>query len=206
MGKRILFRQRFIKKSEIENLSERMVIIMKNKYLIIVDMQNDFITGSLKTAEAQKILPYVINKVSAFDGTVLYTMDTHYSDYLTTQEGKLLPVLHCIFGTSGWELPQELKAALEEKNAVQYRKTAFGSKELALNLLKADSQEKILSIELAGLCTDVCVISNALIIRSFLPHTPLSVDTACCAGTTPEKHSAALEIMRSCQINTNLLP
>ena len=168
------------------------------KYLIVVDMQNDFITGSLGTKEAECILPKVIEKVKNFDGTVIYTKDTHGADYLTTQEGKNLPVEHCIEGTRGWMLAEELEN-LSVGHKV-FHKPTFGSAELAAYLVEQAKENKIEEIELCGLCTDICVISNAFVIKANLPEVPVSVDASCCAGVTPESHLNALTAMKMCQV------
>ena len=168
------------------------------KYLIVVDMQNDFITGSLGTKEAEAILPKVIEKVKGFDGTVLYTKDTHQTNYLSTQEGKNLPVEHCIEGSYGWELAGELEE-LSKKNMV-FNKPTFGSMELAKYLAEENEKETIEAIELCGLCTDICVISNAFVIKANLTEVPVSVDASCCAGVTPESHKNALSAMKMCQV------
>ena len=168
------------------------------KYLIVVDMQNDFITGSLGTKEAEAILPKVIEKVKNFDGTVIYTKDTHQADYLTTQEGKNLPVEHCIEGTWGWMLADELEE-LSKKNEV-INKPTFGSVELANYLAEENKKNVIEEIELCGLCTDICVISNALVIKASLTEVPVTVDASCCAGVTPESHFNALSSMKMCQV------
>jgi nicotinamidase-related amidase len=170
------------------------------KILIVVDMQNDFIDGALGTKEAVAIVPSVLKKIKEFQGKVIFTLDTHPEDYMNTQEGKNLPVRHCIRGTDGWKLPEEIDRLRSEKNADVYEKPTFGSKELASDLEKLNKTEKIESIELIGLCTDICVVSNALMIKAFLPEVEISVDESCMAGVTPEKHEAALETMRSCQI------
>lgn len=168
------------------------------KYLIVVDMQNDFITGSLGTKEAQAILPKVIEKVKNFDGTVLYTKDTHQTDYLATQEGKNLPVEHCMEGTWGWMLPEELEEL--SKGHIVFNKPTFGSVELADYLAKEAVENSMEEIELCGLCTDICVISNALVIKASLPEVPVAVDASCCAGVTPESHLNALSAMKMCQV------
>ena len=168
------------------------------KYLIVVDMQNDFITGSLGTKEAEAILPKVIEKVKNFDGTIIYTKDTHQTDYLTTQEGKNLPVEHCIEGTWGWMLADELEK-LSAGNKV-FNKPTFGSMELANYLVEENEKETIEEIELCGLCTDICVISNAFVIKANLTEVPVSVDASCCAGVTPESHLNALAAMKMCQV------
>lgn len=167
---------------------------MKEKILVVVDMQNDFITGALGTPEAQAIVPAVAQKIRGFPGTVLFTQDTHGPDYLETQEGRRLPVPHCVKGTEGWELEPSLAALV--KTAPIEKKT-FGSWELAERLKAIPEAD---SIELVGLCTDICVISNAMVLKAALPEVPLRVDPACCAGVTPESHCRALEAMRACQI------
>ncbi len=176
---------------------------MAKNYLIVVDMQNDFVSGSLGTEEAQRIVAAVIDKVKNFEGDIVFTMDTHSENYLDTQEGKLLPVKHCIKGTVGHNLIEELDKIAQAKNCKIYEKHAFGSIELAESLKKKNENEKIQSIELIGLCTDICVISNALLIKAYLPEVTVKTDEALCAGVTPEKHKAALEVMRSCQIIVN---
>lgn len=173
------------------------------KVLIVVDMQNDFIDGALGTKEAEEILPKVVEKIKNFDGQILYTRDTHEENYMDTQEGKYLPVPHCVRGTSGWQLNPQIEA-LRSGGSVD--KPTFGSVELGKLLkeqeenLKADGKSGIESITLIGLCTDICVISNALLIKAFLPEIPIFVDAACCAGVTPESHKNALEAMKVCQI------
>lgn len=166
--------------------------------LVVVDMQNDFIDGSLGTKEAQAIVPKVVEKVKAFQGRVLFTRDTHESNYLTTQEGKNLPVKHCVMHTMGWNICSPLEALRKE---TPIDKKTFGSVGLA-QVLKAqnDYDEPIESVTLVGLCTDICVISNALLIKAFLPETKIVVDAACCAGVTPESHAQALGAMKMCQI------
>lgn len=170
------------------------------KYLIVVDMQKDFVTGVLGTREAQQILPAVAAKVQSFEGQVIFTRDTHQSDYLETQEGKNLPVPHCIRGTDGWQLVDVLEELKSARNIPVYDKVTFGCPELARDLVKANEQETIESIELIGVCTDICVVSNALTIKAHLPEVPMYVDPACCAGVTPKAHEAALATMGSCQI------
>ncbi len=168
------------------------------KFLIVVDMQNDFIDGALGTKEAVAILPAVKAKIEGFDGRVIFTRDTHEEDYLTTQEGNNLPVMHCIKDTDGWQIHPELEALRKEE---PIDKPSFGSVALAQLLKAYDAyEEKIESITLIGLCTDICVISNAMIIKAFLPETPIIVDSACCAGVTPESHQNALNAMSICQI------
>lgn len=169
------------------------------KILIIVDMQKDFVDGSLGTKEAQAIVPAVKEKIENFDGDIIFTKDTHGKDYMNTQEGQNLPVPHCIKGTPGHEIINELQPYVKKALAV-FEKETFGSRKLA-NFLKELHKEKgIESIELIGLCTDICIVSNALLIKAFLPEVPILADSNCCAGVTPEKHESALETMRSCQI------
>ena len=167
------------------------------KYLIVIDMQKDFVDGALGTKEAEAIVSAILDKVNSFDGEVIFTKDTHFEDYLTTSEGAMLPVEHCIKGTEGWQLLPLLEKYCTENNCKVYEKLTFGSVELAQDML---AEQTIESIELIGLCTDICVVSNALILKAFLPEVTIKVDSACCAGVTPEKHAAALETMRSCQI------
>ena len=170
------------------------------KFLIVVDMQNDFIDGALGTKEAVAILPAVKSKIEGFDGRILFTRDTHEADYLETQEGKNLPVEHCIKGTDGWQIHPDLDA-LRKEEAVD--KPSFGSVALAQMLKAYDTyEEKIDEITLIGLCTDICVISNAMLIKAYLPETPIFVDAECCAGVTPESHERALDAMAICQITT----
>jgi nicotinamidase-related amidase len=174
-------------------------------YLIIIDMQRDFIDGSLGTPEAVSIVPAVVAKIEghiqAGKGPVLLTYDTHGPDYLKTAEGGKLPVEHCIYGSEGWELHPLIDALSKQAGCITFKKPTVGSKELAAYLADANAQEPIGSIELAGLCTDICVISNALLIKAFLPEVPIRVDSACCAGVTPESHENALAAMRMCQID-----
>ena len=165
--------------------------------LIVVDMQNDFIDGSLGTAEAVAIVPNVAEKIRRFPGKVLFTRDTHAENYLETQEGRNLPVVHCVKGSAGWQIRDEL-AALCETEPID--KPTFGSAQLGEVLLGLNTLEPISSVTLIGLCTDICVISNALLVKAFLPEVPVIVDAACCAGVTPESHRNALDAMRMCQI------
>ena len=165
-----------------------------DKVLIVVDMQKDFVDGSLGTPEAQAIVPAVVEKVKNHQGPVIFTRDTHRLNYLDTQEGKNLPVPHCIEGSTGWKIIPELRMYATDV----INKPTFGSTALAERLKQ--SETRIESIELIGLCTDICVVSNALLLKAAMPEIPISVDSRCCAGVTPEKHAAALETMRSCQI------
>ena len=165
--------------------------------LIVVDMQNDFIDGTLGTKEAVAIVPKVEEKIQNFDGKVFFTRDTHETYYLETQEGKNLPVPHCIRGTDGWQIRKELDV-LRKTEPID--KETFGSTDLAGELVTINEDEEIGSITLVGLCTDICVISNALLIKASLPEVPICVDAACCAGVTPESHENALKAMEMCQI------
>ena len=167
------------------------------KYLIVVDMQVDFVSGALGTKEAQAITGRVKEKIDSFEGRVIYTRDTHEADYLSTQEGRNLPVAHCIRGTEGWEIIDSLRPA-EGETIID--KPTFGSMELAKLLAEENAQEKVVSVTLIGLCTDICVISNAMLIKAQLPEVPVCVDAACCAGVTPESHKNALAAMKMCQI------
>lgn len=168
------------------------------KVLVVIDMQKDFIDGALGTKEAEKIVPRVAEKIKGFDGRILTTRDTHGEDYLETKEGRNLPVRHCIKGTEGWEICQELKDLIKEK---PIDKATFGSMELGRILKEYHEQEEsVESITLIGLCTDICVISNAMIVKASLPEVPVIVDAACCAGVTPASHRQALEAMKVCQI------
>ena len=165
--------------------------------LIVVDMQNDFIDGALGTAEAVEIVPRVAEKIRSFPGKVLFPRDTHPENYLETQEGKNLPVVHCVKGTPGWEIRPELMALCRTE---PIDKPTFGSTRLGEALLELNTLDPIGSVTLVGLCTDICVISNALLVKAFLPEVPVIVDAACCAGVTPVSHRNALEAMKVCQI------
>ncbi len=174
---------------------------MRNCCLIVVDMQKDFVDGALGTPEAVAIVPAILEKVKGFEGTVIFTKDTHFENYLSTAEGRMLPVEHCIKGTEGWQLIPQLEEFAAQKGCKIYEKPTFGCRELAQELCALHQDTPIDSIELIGLCTDICVVSNALLLKAFLPEVEIGVDSACCAGVTPEKHNAALETMRSCQIS-----
>lgn len=198
------------------------------RYLIVVDMQKDFIDGSLGTEEAQGIVEKVKEKILSYPKEMVYaTLDTHGEDYLSTQEGKMLPVPHCIKGTEGWGLHPALKELILPDHF--FEKGSFGSLQLAESMRTLFTKQVIeeatmakntgnikdtveirgdaeigaypdFTIELVGLCTDICVVSNALLLKAFLPEIPISVDSSCCAGVTKEKHLAALETLRSCQV------
>jgi len=169
--------------------------------LVVVDMQNDFITGSLGTPEAQAIVPYVKQRIVSFNGPIFFTQDTHDEHYLGSEEGHHLPVIHCQKGSAGHHIHQDLEPLIKTKEAVVIQKDTFGSKSLVDYLLKLNKQEPIQSIELLGLCTDICVISNALLIKAYLPNIPIIVDAKGSAGVTPISHQNALEAMKMCQID-----
>lgn len=160
------------------------------KYLIVVDMQNDFITGTLGSKLAEAIVPNVVEKVKNFDGKVIFTRDTHFADYMQGQEGKRLPVKHCIKDTDGWQICDELKPYVNEV----VDKITFGSIDLPQMITDADE------IELCGLCTDICVISNAMILKATFPEVKITVDSSCCAGVSVESHNTALDAMKAVQI------
>lgn len=182
------------------------------KVLVLVDLQNDFIDGSLGTEEAKAIVPRVVEKINNYpdkgNTLVLFTKDTHNSDYMDTLEGYYLPIPHCIENTPGWSINKDISNAVKQHNFLSYSsdkiinsriyKNTFGAEDLRVFLEKF--RYNIEQIEFCGLCTDICVISNVLMARRVLPNTEIIVDANCCAGVTPEKHQAALEVMRSCQV------
>ena len=168
------------------------------KILIVIDMQNDFIDAALGTKEAVSIVEAVKEKIRSFPAEdVIATMDTHDEDYMQSQEGQNLPVMHCIKGTDGWKIRPDIAELLT--GARIYEKPTFGSTALVADLKDLSEKEEI-ELELIGLCTDICVVSNALLLKAAMPEVKISVDAVCCAGVTPQKHLAALETMRSCQI------
>ncbi len=168
------------------------------KILLVIDMQNDFINGSLGTQEAEAIVDKVVGEIEKYPREdVFATRDTHPENYLDTQEGRNLPVVHCVKGTYGWQLNEKIAAALGDAEVID--KPTFGSVVLAEKLADMAKAEP-LEITLVGLCTDICVASNALLIKAYLPETPLKVIADCCAGVTPQSHSAALQTMRMCQV------
>ena len=174
----------------------------KQNFLIVVDMQNDFIDGSLGTKEAQAIVPAVAARIRECRETgfaVIATLDTHEENYLDTREGKFLPVRHCIRGTEGWRIRKEIREALGD-DAILLEKPTFGSVRLPDIVRELTGGKDPASVELLGLCTDICVVSNALLLKAAFPEADFTVRQACCAGVTPDKHEAALETMRSCQI------
>lgn len=170
------------------------------KILVVVDMQNDFIAGSLGTGEAQAIVEQAAAEIKRFEGSIYVTMDTHQSNYLETAEGKKLPVVHCVKGTEGWRLHEAIMTALSDKEYKILEKGTFGSTQLAEEIRKEGSQEE-LEIECFGLCTDICVVSNVLLLKANFPEADIRVRADCCAGVTPETHEAALQTMKMCQID-----
>ena len=168
------------------------------KLLVVVDMQNDFIDGALGTKEAAAIVENVKKKIASYEPeNVWATRDTHEVNYMETSEGHHLPVEHCIRDTKGWEIREDIAAVMPDAKIID--KPTFGSVELAEMLLELSQKEEI-EIELIGLCTDICVVSNALLLKANMPEVKISVDSACCAGVTPQSHEAALTTMRMCQI------
>ena len=168
------------------------------KLLVVVDMQNDFIDGSLGTKEAEAIVDNVVKVIGTYDPKDIFaTRDTHPENYLETQEGRNLPVVHCVKDTYGWQIRDEIADAMSEAKIVD--KPTFGSTDLA-DILYARNDKKEIEIELVGLCTDICVVSNALLLKAKMPEVKISVDSSCCAGVTPETHKAALDTMKMCQI------
>ena len=170
------------------------------KILIVVDMQNDFVDGALGTKEAVAIVDKVVEKIDNFEGDIIVTYDTHGENYMETQEGKNLPVPHCIKGTDGWNLNCKVQCAVNKKNYKIIEKPTFGSTYLS-EYIKGNYNPEEIEIELIGLCTDICVVSNALLMKANFIETKISVDAKCCAGVTYDSHLAALQTMKMCQIN-----
>ncbi|MCL1863046.1 MAG: cysteine hydrolase [Defluviitaleaceae bacterium] len=167
------------------------------KILVVVDMQHDFIDGALGTAEAVEIVPHVVQRLRDFqDSMVIFTQDTHGDDYLSTPEGKKLPVAHCIKGTDGWEINEDILNACKADMKI-FEKSVFGSVEMVEFLVEKNPAE----IEILGLCTDICVISNAIMLKNFMPYVEINVNEKCCAGVTQQSHREALNAMKMCQIN-----
>lgn len=185
------------------------------KIIVIVDAQNDFINGALGSKEAQIAADNIVNYLNDYEEPetlVLFTKDTHYEDYLETLEGKNLPIEHCINGTSGWSIYKPISRAVDynykfwsysskEIRKGRILKGTFGSISLAKMIEEICTENKVEEVKLMGFCTDICIISNALLLKAYCPETPITVVESCCAGTTPEAHEAALKVMRSCQIN-----
>lgn len=184
------------------------------KVIVVVDMQNDFITGALGTPEAEAIVPVMVERLKELnsgDNLIMFTKDTHYDDYMDTQEGKNLPVPHCIEGTLGWSINKQISSFVDygsnfcfysAKDILKSRiiKNTFGSIRLAEIIRDLLPDNPIDEIILMGVCTDICVVSNAMLIKAYCPEVQVTVDASCCAGVTPERHLAALETMKSCQI------
>jgi len=170
---------------------------LSHNLLIVVDMQNDFISGPLGTPQAEAIVPRVCDKIRDWDGDVFYTKDTHFDDYLETLEGEHIPVEHCVVRSPGWQLDHRVMEALPE-SADGFLKGTFGSVNLANYICDQEHYDRI---EIIGLCTDICVVSNALLLRAHYPDVPIAVDASCCAGTTEDNHKAALQIMKQCCID-----
>lgn len=169
------------------------------KFLVVVDIQKDFVSGSLGSKEAEGIIEKAAERIKNFEGDIFVTFDTHFDNYLQTSEGKNLPVEHCIKGTDGWQLNEIISEALKGKDYTAVEKFSFGSLSLP-GLIKQATGEEEFTIELIGLCTDICVVSNALILKANFPESSITVNATCCAGVTPELHDAALKTMQSCQI------
>lgn len=170
------------------------------RFLIVVDMQKDFVDGALGTPEAVAIVPRVAEKIRGFEGDIFVTFDTHDEGYMESSEGRQLPVPHCIKDTPGWELDGAVAEALADKAYIAVEKPTFGAISLPALVKRAAGGEH-LSIELIGLCTDICVVSNALLLKAHFPEADIRVDAACCAGVTPASHKAALTTMGCCQID-----
>lgn len=169
------------------------------KFLIVVDMQKDFVDGALGTPEAVAIVDNVVNKINSFDGNIIVTYDTHLEDYMDTREGKNLPVPHCIKETDGWKLDAKVQDALLGKEYIELEKPTFGSI-LLPEIIEDLAGEEEFEVELIGLCTDICVVSNAMVLKAHYPEVDIKVDASCCAGVTPATHDAALLTMKMCQI------
>lgn len=170
------------------------------KILVVVDIQNDFVDGALGTREAVAIIDNAAKKIENFDGDIFVTLDTHYENYMQTLEGQKLPVPHCIKDTNGWLLNPKIANALKNRNYKTVEKLTFGSTELP-QLIKESIGDNQAEITIIGLCTDICVVSNALLLKANFTDVEIYVDSSCCAGVTPETHNAALEVMKCCQIN-----
>lgn len=171
-----------------------------NDLLIVIDMQNDFIDGALGTAEATAIVDAVAARIRQHSGSVFYTLDTHGDNYLETQEGHYLPVPHCIKGSDGWALNDTVAHALQMQRATGFEKPTFGSLRLMQAVEALNVEHRLTSITLVGVCTDICVISNAMLLKAALPNVPIYVDAGLCAGVSPESHERALAAMEACQI------
>lgn len=179
------------------------------KILVVIDCQNDFIDDALRNEEAIKAVPHIVEKINNWDGELIYTLDTHFEDYMGTREGRYLPVQHCIITTDGWRLNKDIAKAIDNNfgdDCYEVQKNTFGSIDLLRRTIADIGTQKEYKynteneIQFVGFCTDICVVSNALITKAAFPEIKVSVDASCCAGVTPEKHQAALEVMKSCQI------
>ncbi len=170
------------------------------KILVVVDMQKDFVDGALGTKEAALIVKNVCKKIENHSGDIFVTYDTHFENYMDTAEGKKLPVAHCIKGTDGWKLDKSVEESLLGKNYTAVEKITFGSVNLP-KIIKEKYADDNIEIELIGLCTDICVVSNALLLKANFPEVNISVDASCCAGVSVETHNAALATMKCCQID-----
>ncbi len=168
------------------------------KVLIVVDMQNDFVDGVLGSKEAVSMIDTAVETITSFDGKVFYTQDTHGEDYLDTEEGRHLPVVHCIKGSQGWKIHPKIEKALLLKDATGIEKSTFGSEKL-MGIIEKEVPD-VESITLIGICTDICVISNAMLAKAHFQNTPVTVISSACAGVTPESHENALEAMKMCHI------
>ena len=166
--------------------------------LVVIDMQNDFITGSLANVEGQKIVPKIADYISDFPGDIIVTRDTHHEDYMETQEGRRLPVPHCIEDSEGWEIVPEIQDVLDDRDDVTYiNKHSFGS----IGLGEFIKEQEYTNVELVGVCTDICVINNAMVIKAAAPEANIAVHRELCAGVTPDTHRTALAAMSVCQID-----
>lgn len=172
---------------------------MGKKILVVVDMQKDFVDGALGTKEAVAIVDNVVKKIEGFDGQIIVTYDTHHNDYMNTREGRYLPVPHCIKDTDGWKLNEKVQKALDEKHYIQIYKPTFGSTKLVERLKYCDPSET--EVILCGLCTSICIISNAMLLKAHYPEMDISVYADACACVTPDSHKSALVAMKMCQIN-----
>lgn len=168
--------------------------------LVVIDMQNDFLTGSLKTKDGENLLKNVVKKVNEFDGEVVYTLDTHYEDYISTNEGKNLPIEHCIKGTWGHEIPDELKKTKTFEQAKKFEKSTFASVELGEYLKELDEKEGIGDIYFLGLVADICVVSNILLVKGFLPEKNIYIYKDLTEGLSDDKKASAIDVLDSCQV------
>ncbi len=169
-------------------------------FLVVVDIQNDFVDGALGTKEAEAIINNAAQVIKEHNGEIIVTYDTHFEDYLNTLEGAKLPVTHCVKNTSGWQLNEKIEAALQNKEYTKLEKLTFGSTKLP-NIIKEKAGDEDFDVTLIGLCTDICVVSNALILKANFFEKEINVIENCCAGVTVESHNAAITTMKMCQIN-----